>query len=164
MTEQPTVEERRAALERRHPSWPSRTLADALEAAAAEYPDRPFVLTDELTITYREMADWSARLTRGLLARGVRPGENLALVLSNRPELVALLFAVARAGAVAVPISFQLRARELSYVLRQSRSVGLVTLEGFRDLDHLAELGAVAPGWEHSAGGDALPSLRFVVT
>jgi fatty-acyl-CoA synthase len=155
------MQEHRAALERRYPHWPGWTLSGALDAVAAEHPERPFVLTDERTWTYAELAEWSRRLARGLVAAGVKPGENVALLLPNGADLVALFFAIARAGAVAVPINVLLRERELGYVLRQSDSVALVACEQFRDLDHAGHLDALVPGWREGAGSG---ELRFVVS
>jgi long-subunit acyl-CoA synthetase (AMP-forming) len=149
-----SVEARRAALEERYPSWPGWTLAQALDAAAAAHPDRPYVIAEDRTCTYAELAEWSRALARGLAAEGVRAGENVALLLPNGAELVALLFAVARVGAVAVPVNVLLHERELGYVLRQSDSVALVSCERFRDLDHAAHVAALH---------DSLPALRTVV-
>ena len=140
------------------------TLAGALDAAAARHPDRPLILTDERTYTYREVQHWSRRLAAGLIATGVQPGEHVALVLANYPELVALKFAIARAGAVAVPINFLLRAKELGYVLGQSDAVLMVTMPRFRELDYLAMLDQLIPDWERRGGGSPAPRLREVVT
>lgn len=157
------VPERQASLEGRHPAWVPRRLDEQLDAVAAEYGDRPYVVTDERTWTYREIADWSVRLARGLVDAGVRPGELVALVMANHPDFVALTFAIARAGATAVPVNFLNRRDELGYVLRQSGAVVLVTMDAFRDLDYLAMLDDLAPGWETAGGGSALPDLRRVI-
>jgi fatty-acyl-CoA synthase len=148
-----TVDERRAALEEQHPQWPGWTLAGALDAAATRHPQRPAVIGEHRTWTYRELAERSAALARGLVAAGVGRGEHVALLMPNGPELIALFFAIARAGAVAVPVNVLLRARELEHVLRQSDSVGLIAAERFRDLDHRAHIAELAP---------QLPDLRFV--
>ncbi len=159
----PRVTERQEALEKRHPTWVPRRLDEQLDVAAAEFGDRPYVVTDDRTWTYREIADWSVRLAHGLVRSGVRPGEHVALVMANHPEFVALAFAIARAGATAVPVNFLNRRDELGYVLRQSGAVALITMDTFRDLDYLAMLDELAPGWEAAGGGDALPALRTVV-
>ena len=62
------VEARRAALEDRHRPWPPRTLAALLDSVAGQYPDRPFVITEQGTLSYAELAGWSVRLARGLVA------------------------------------------------------------------------------------------------
>ncbi|MGH3437576.1 MAG: AMP-binding protein [Sciscionella sp.] len=158
------LDSRRSALDARHGPWQPVTVSGALDRVAAEYPDRPFVIGEHAVFSYRELTDLATRLARGLVARGIEVGDRVALVLPNGPEAVAVRFAVARAGAVAVPISFQLRARELAYVLEQSRSVALITMEAFRDIDALDALDRIAPGWERSGHALSLPDLRLVVT
>jgi fatty-acyl-CoA synthase len=161
---QATVLERRHALDAQHPSWVPRTLAGALDAAAERYPDRTLLLTDGRAYTYAEVRDWSIRLAAGLIASGVSPGDHVALLMANHPEFVALKFAIARTGAVAVPINFLLRPNELGYILNQSDATLLVTMSSFRDLDHLAMLDELVPGWPRSGGGSAFPRLREVIT
>lgn len=158
-----SVADRQQALRNAMPVWEPRTLHGVLDAAAAATPDRPFVITDARSWTYAELADWSKRLAAGLVARGVKPGETVALVLANYPEFVAIKYAVSRAGAVCVPINILNRRDELRYLLEQSDSVLLVTMDRFRGVDYLAMLDEIAPRWETHAGGDCLPRLRDVV-
>jgi fatty-acyl-CoA synthase len=155
--------ERQAALEARFSAWEPRTLDQALDAAAAEFPDRQFVITDEAGYTYTAVVEWSGRIAAGLVAAGVRPGEHVAVLLANYPEFVAVKYAISRAGAVAVPINFLNRRDELGYILAQSDAAALVTMDCHRDLDYLAMLDELAPGWERAGGGAALPRLRQVV-
>src|SRR6516225_2975198 len=91
---------RRAALDDRHRPWHPCTLTELLDSVAAGYPDRPFVITELGSLSYAEMADWSLRLARGLVASGVQPGERVGLFLPNGAEMIAARFAAARAGAV----------------------------------------------------------------
>ena len=158
----PSVQDRQAALSRRFPEWRPLTLAEMLDAAAEEFPDRPYLITDQRTWTYREMAQWVRQLAGGLVIAGVRPGEHVALVMANYPAFAALKFAIAAVGAVAVPVNILNRRDELAYVLRQSRAVMLVTMDRFRDLDYLGMLDEIAPGWETEGRGTALPDLRSV--
>ena len=158
-----SVAERQAALRRRLPVWTPRTLDQALDAAAAEFPDRPYVVTDDRSWTYLEMRAWSERIAAALVAAGVRPGEHVGLLMANHPEFVAVKFGIARAGAVAVPINFLNRRDELGYVLHQSDAVLLVTMDHWRNLDYLGFLDQLAPGWERQAGGAAFPRLKQVV-
>jgi fatty-acyl-CoA synthase len=158
------AEIRRAALEDRHRPWRSCPLAALLDSVAEGYPDRPFVITDHETLSYAEMAAWSVRLARGLVASGLRPGERVGLFLPNGAEMIAARFAAARAGAVAVPISFRLQSRELAQLLTLSQASALVTMEAFREVDAMAALDAIAPGWDQPGGQQALPDLRVIVT
>ncbi|MES2483755.1 MAG: class I adenylate-forming enzyme family protein [Pseudomonadota bacterium] len=157
------VAQRQDALRRRFPHWTPRTLDQLFDAVAAEFPDRPYVVTDEQTWTYAQVKAWSERLAAGLVASGVRPGDHVAMLLANYPEFVATKLAIARAGAVAVPINFLNRRDELGYVLRQSDAVLLITMDRFRGLEYQRFLDELAPGWERDGGGQAFPKLRQVV-
>jgi fatty-acyl-CoA synthase len=126
-----------------------------LDAVTEDHPDRPLVITDDRTYSYRDVQEWSARLAAGLRASGVQPGEHVALVMANYPEFVALKFAIARVGAVAVPVNYLLRRDELAYVIEQSDAVLLVTMNRFRNLDYLAALDEL--------GRHRFPKLREVV-
>jgi fatty-acyl-CoA synthase len=159
------IDQRRAALRERFASWTPRTLHERLDECCTAYGMRPFVITDDRTVSYDETADWSRRLADGLAAAGVRPGDRVGLVLANYLEFVPLKFAISRAGAVAVPFNFLYRQDELAFVLAQSECNVLITMTGFAGLDYLAMLDAIAPGWD--SGGElslaTLPSLRRVV-
>ena len=156
------AEERRQALEQRWSPWRSRTTAQLLDVVADRHPDRPYVLTDARSHTYRGLQELSERLAAGLHAVGVGAGDHVAVDMANYPEAVALKFAVARLGAVSVSINFLLRHEELGYVLRQSRAKVLVTMDAFRGCDYLDCLDRLAPGWETAGGGTALPHLERV--
>jgi len=158
-----TIVQRRAELSARFPKWIERTLHQTLDMAADEFAERPFIVTDLRTWTYAEIAQWSRRLARGLSQNGVRKGENVAIIMGNYPEFVALKFAISRVGAIAVPINVLNRASEIEYLLRQSDAVLLVTMDSFRDNNYLASLDAIAPDWEIRGGGEALPHLRCVI-
>src|SRR5215211_177301 len=152
----PTIDQRRAALLARFPTWVPSALDELLAQAAAAHPDRPLVITGERSWSYRDLDDWATRLADGLVERGVSAGDHVAVVLANVPEFVPLKFAIARAGAVCVPLNYRYRRDELTYVLAQSGAVALVTMDGFAGLDHLAVVDDIV-----AAG--ATPGLRDVI-
>ncbi len=158
----PSIDERRAALEARHPEWHPRTLDRLLDDAADEFGDRPLVLTDDRSVTYAQARDWAHRLGDGLTALGVEPGDHVGLLMANHVEFTPLKFAIARAGGVAVPFNFLYREAELAYVLQQSRCRVLISMTSFGDLDYPAMLDTIAPGWAQGPT-EQLPDLRHVV-
>src|SRR5689334_18606426 len=85
--------------------------------------------------------------------------------MANYLEFVPVKFAVARAGAVAIPFNYLYRQDELGYVLRQSRCGVLIAMTGFGGLDYPAMLDEIAPGWAVEGAGPTaeLPDLRRVV-
>lgn len=156
------AQQRREVLEQAWGPWQPRTTAQLLDEVVRRHGDRPFVLTDERSYSYRELAELSEQLAAGLHSLGVGAGDHVAVDMANFPEAVALKFAVARLGAVSVSINFLLRHTELGYVLGQSRAKVLITMEAFRGLDYQEFLDQLAPGWETGGGGDALPHLQHV--
>ena len=158
-----TIAERRDELRRRFPAWTPCTLDQRLDRAAAEFPDRDYVVTDSAKCTYRDIKIWSERIAAGLVEMGVRRGDHVAVVLANFPEFVAVKYAIARVGAICVPINFLNRRDELGYVLRQSDAALLITMDRFRGLDYLRALDELAPHWERNGGGQAFPRLKRVV-
>lgn len=156
------IEQRRSRIRDRVTEWAPRTLGNWLDHCAAEFAERPFVITDERTLSYAETARWADRLADGLAALGVRTGDRVGILLANYLEFAPLKFAVAKAGAVAIPFNYLYRVDELAYVLGQSECSVLITMTGFGDLDYLDMLDRIAPGW--AAGSPtALPALGRVV-
>lgn len=165
-----TIRERRLALREAFSQWTPTTLHGRLDACALQYGSRPLVITDEVTLTYRDVAFESQRLAGGLRQLGIRRGDRVGLVMANNPEFVTLKFAIARAGAIAVPFNFLYRQDELAYVLADSGCRVLVTMTGFDGLDYLAMLDGFASGWDRPGfedrpygPDDAVPELRHVV-
>ena len=156
-----TVADRRRALEERFPEWRAQTLAQRLDAAAEEFPDRSYVIGPDQYYSYSDMVEWSRRLGAGFIASGIGPGDHVAIEMANYPEFLAVKYAIARIGATCVPVNFMLREAELAYVLRQSDARALITMDGFRDYDYLGGLDQIAPGWREGATSE-LPKLEHV--
>ena len=123
-----TPAQRRKHIEQRFPHWEVLTISEALDRAVESYADRPLIITDVREWSYVGVQNWSRRIASGLIANGLKAGEHVALDMANHPEFVAVKFAIARAGAVCVPVNFLLRGQELGYVLDQSDSAMLVTM------------------------------------
>jgi len=143
--------QRRAELEKRHPAWRAMTIAGLQDKATHEFPDRPLIMTGDRTLTYSDVQTQSRKLASGLIAAGLQPGEHVALIMANFIEFPLVKLAIARAGAVCIPINFLLKARELAYVLDQSDASMLITMDAFSGLNYLAEIDSIA--------GD-LPNVR----
>jgi fatty-acyl-CoA synthase len=142
------IETRRAALRRAFPVWRAHTLGGWLDACAGRFGSRPFVLSDDTRLSYADVAAESRRLADGLAALGVRPGDRVAMIMANYPQFVAVKFAIARVGAIAVPVNFFYRQDELRYALADSGCRVLVSMTGFRGLDYQSLLDRIMPGWD----------------
>jgi fatty-acyl-CoA synthase len=118
------------------------SLADLLRRSALRFPDKPAIVCGATRWTYREFDRVCDRLAAGLQARGVAPGDRLAVLARNSHGFAALRFALARIGAVLVPINFMLKPDEAAYVLRHSGARLLAVDSG------MAETGRAAAAQE----------------
>jgi long-chain acyl-CoA synthetase len=94
-------------------------LALLLSNAARSFPERPAVsVGDRRLYDYAAYASLSARIAGALSGRlALRPGDRVVLAMTNNPEYLAILFAIWRAGLVAVPANAKLHPRELAYIV-----------------------------------------------
>lgn len=163
-----SIPERRADLRERFATWVPRTLDTWLDVCSVAYAERPLVISDDVTLSYSDVAEQSRRLADGLAMLGVKPGDRVGLLMANYPEFVALKFAIARTGAVAIPFNYLYKTDELAYVLAQSECSVLITMSGFMTLDYPAMLDEIAPGWDQPDFAEredrgSVPQLRHVV-
>ena len=97
-----------------------------LERSAIAFPDKTAILHGERSMTYREMADMTTRVARALKAHGVGPGDRVAFLCPNIPEMLIAHFAVPLLGAVLVAVNTRLSPEEIRYVLDHSGAKVLV--------------------------------------
>ncbi len=109
------------------------TLATILRESARTHADKPAVLVEGAQLTYAELDALSDRFAAGLLARGLTPGDPVALQLPNVPQFVIAYFGILKAGAVVVPMNVLLKAGEVGYILRDSGARLLVTWAGLAE-------------------------------
>ena len=129
------------------------TLGGLLEDAMESAPDRIALIAGvpdpalRRQWTYRELHAEAERTARALLSR-FKPGERVAVWAQNLPEWIMLEFGAAMAGIVLVTVNPGFRAREVEYVLKQSRSAGVFVVPAFRGNPMLETAREVAPRCE----------------
>jgi crotonobetaine/carnitine-CoA ligase len=101
-------------------SQPGRTVGAWLREEAALDPGRQFVQCDSDWVTLAELDAQSDRVAAALLAAGVEKGDRVAINLPNRLEYIVLIYAIAKAGAIQVPLNTYLRGEFLRHQLVQT--------------------------------------------
>ena len=91
-----------------------------LERAARIYPGRTAVIHGARRFTYAEMAARSRRLASALRQAGIAPGEVVAILAPNIPEMLEAHYGVPMAGAVLLTINIRLDAAAIGFILRHS--------------------------------------------
>ncbi|WP_062985006.1 non-ribosomal peptide synthetase [Nocardia anaemiae] len=110
------------------------TLTQALAASATSYPDRPALVVDGRTTTYRELDAQSNRLARLLLEAGIGTETVVALGLPRSAELLIGMWAAAKAGAAFLPVDPKHPVDRIDHMLTDSGARVGLTLAAYRPL------------------------------
>ena len=130
-----------------------------LSRTAAVYPDHPSVIHGQKRFTWAETDRRCRRLAGALNARGIGPGDTVAILGSNTPEMYEAAFGVPMAGAVLNTLNVRLDAATIAYCLDAGEAKLLITDTEFSATvkEALAALGrdiAVIDIDDSEAGGD----------
>ncbi len=121
---------------------PSESLTFALRQAAERFPEKVAVIEPESgdrQWTYSKLEHLSSVLAGSLAARGVSPGDRVALWTKNSIEYVLSFYGILKAGATVVPVSTHFGERELTHQLQITEAKGLIASE-----DRLDQTGDVS--------------------
>lgn len=146
----------------------SRTLGDLLDEMAAMAPHAEAVVYRDTRLDYDALKVCADEFARALLALGVRHGDRVALLVTNRPEWLVAAFGAAKIGAIVAAVSTFSTPRELAWALEHSGAKALVTLDAFRGRSFIDALHEFLPELDASQPGalqcDRLPELRAVIS
>ncbi len=98
-----------------------------LDRTARVFPDKTAVIYGKRRSTYAEFADEVTRTARALQASGVQPGDRVAYLLPNIPEMLVAHFAVPLVGGVLLALNTRLLAGEIDYILKHAEAKIIVT-------------------------------------
>ena len=104
-------------------------VTQSVERAAKFFPDKVAIIFESQQITYTELNRRANRLANALKAKGIEKGDRVALYLPNIPEFAVCYLAALKIGAIAVSVNPMLKAEELKYLVNDSGSVLLFTVE-----------------------------------
>ncbi|MCE2527961.1 MAG: long-chain-fatty-acid--CoA ligase [Actinomycetia bacterium] len=97
-----------------------------LERSAQVFGGHIAIVHGSQRITYQDMADHATRLARALEASGIGPGDRVAYLCPNIPQMLIAHFGVPLAKAVLVAINTRLSGPEIAYILSHSGAKALV--------------------------------------
>jgi 3-oxocholest-4-en-26-oate---CoA ligase len=125
-------------------------MADIWEMAADAVPEREAVVVGARRLTYAQLEDRTNRLAQHLAARGIGPGDHVALYLENSTEYLEAMMAAWKLRAVTINVNHRYVADELAYLLDDSDAVAVLTQPSL-----LPTVEAVL---------DRVPAVRFTLT
>jgi acyl-CoA synthetase (AMP-forming)/AMP-acid ligase II len=130
------------------------TLPDLLRVAADKARDAEAFRYREEHLTYRDWSNLADRMAAAFAARGIKPGDVVALLLPSTPFYHIAYLAAARIGAVTAGINARYRRTEIGHILRRSGAAILLAVDTWHDADFRATV---------SPQRADLPELRDVV-
>ena len=123
------------------------TLSGAFASRAAAAADRPFLIYEGTSWTWQGFGAASEGLARALLARGVKKRDRVAIMARNSDGHALLLMALARLGAIMVPVNPEFGVEEARYVLHHADVSGVVASGETLATARQAATGLTAPPW-----------------
>jgi acyl-CoA synthetase (AMP-forming)/AMP-acid ligase II len=138
--------------------WGTSTFNEVLaEACTRKWPQREFVIASPdrpSTLTFQQMHERGLQLAGALHALGLRKGDVFAMEMPSWMEACLTYHAATALGVVVVPIIHVYQAKEVEFILRQSRAKAFMIPDNWRGIDYLAMLEDIRP---------RLPDLEHVV-
>ncbi|MGG4442110.1 fatty acid--CoA ligase family protein [Brevibacillus fortis] len=107
-------------------------LNESLIQSAKQFPDRPAYVFMGETTTYADFYQQVEHLAAGLAQHGIGKGDAVALLMDNRPHFVSAYYAILRVGAVVVPMNPIYTAREISFILSNSKAKAAIALSALQ--------------------------------
>jgi fatty-acyl-CoA synthase len=145
--------------------WTGKTIGAALDEAAERYGDKIATVFQNGEVTYNQLKQTADLVARGFLSLGIGKGDKVAIWMAGYAEWAYMYFALARIGAIMVPVNTRYRPEEVEYVLNKSKASMLILKEESTK-DYLNLLNELIPGVAKTAGAmpsEKLPHLRRVV-
>lgn len=136
-------------------------IGDVIRLNAKRHPDKVALIMDDRSMTYAEINEAANRLARGMAADGIGLGDRVAIFGMNCLEYIVVVYAIAKAGAVMVPVNFRFKKDELVYAVNNSEPKVLFYGPELRGLVEEARGEFAMPvQFVSIAGGDAFGGAR----
>ena len=107
------------------------TLGDLLTRSVARYPTKQAFVFNDRKVTYEQFDQLVNQTAHGLKARGIQKGDRLAILSKNNLDFVIITFALARMGAVLIPVNYMLTEKDIQYILEHAEAVGYFAEETY---------------------------------
>ncbi len=148
-----------------------KTFSQVLDTMVENFPDQyAFKYTTlDYTRTYSQFRDDVDTFARSLIAMGVKAGSHVAVWATNVPQWYIAFWATTKIGAVLVTMNTAYKIHEAEYLLKQSDTHTLITIDGYRDSNYKEIIAQLCPELENTKEGEhlhakRLPFLRNVIT
>ena len=154
------------------------SIAAALARVARTKPDAPAVITDEVTLSWRDLDLRTNRMARGMAAKGVKFGDFVTIALPNSAAFIEACYAAWKLGAIPQPVSSRLPLAELNAIVELADTPIVVSnipfacerpvvsttalLDASRDESELPDV--ISPSWKAPTSGGSTGRPKLIVS
>ncbi|WP_033828910.1 acyl-CoA synthetase [Bacillus andreraoultii] len=110
------------------------TLGDLLTRTRERLPNKFAIAYKETRLTYRELDDLVNQTAHGFLKDGMDQGDMIAVMSKNSLDFVIVNFALARIGAVMIPLNYMLSTQDVAYILNHASVKGFLAAKEYAPL------------------------------
>jgi len=110
------------------------TIGSALQWWSRTKGDTPAIIVGDERLTYRQLHNWSSRLARRLVERGIKPGDRVGLIGPNALPWPVAALAVLKSGAVLVPLNSRFKAAEVRKTAEDAELSAVIAAASHRDI------------------------------
>jgi len=144
---------------------PSRILPTVIEEVAEQFAEAPALLSDLECLTYRALAERSNRYARWALDQGLAKGDAVCLIMSNRPEYMAIWLGITSIGAVVALLNTNLTSSSLAHCVNIVGPKQVIVAGQLLDrfTAALPNISRVAKIWVHGNGHDEFPRVDCTI-
>ena len=118
--------------------YEKKTFGSLANTMAERFGEREALVFEDQRYTFNQVKSEIDCVAKGMMASGIEPGDHVALWLMNCSEWIFAMFALAKIGAVQVPVNTRFRTHDLAYLLKQSDAKYLITHDVSGPIDYYA--------------------------
>ena len=134
--------------------WANKTLCGCFGKVLEKNPEKTAVVDKEHRISFKDIESLSNNFAGSLRDLGIRKGDVISYQLPNWYESIVVNMATTKLGAIINPIVPIYKEREVSFILRQSKSVAMIIPDTFRDYNYVRMIERIKPN---------LPNLKHII-
>ncbi len=122
---------------------------------ARRNPDKPALIMNDKTITFKELDRSTNTLANGLLSYGLKPGDRVAVLMHNSPEIMETLGAAGKIGVTPIAMNYRFKEEELAYIINDSESKVLIYGQKFQEIVDKAKSKLTVPSLSYVCAGES---------
>ena len=140
---------------------PRRTFPIVIEELAEKFGESPALLTDDESLSFRALNERANRYARWARAQDVQKGDTICLLMTNRPEYMAIWLGITRAGGVVALVNMNLVGTSLAHCIDIVAPKHIIAVSGLVEILENARpfLATHAKIWSHGAGAPHYPDV-----